>query len=380
MIGLLIIFGASLLTSGFEMNQTKGSLYQTFMDAQMESGRLLLNYTLTPPQELINTLCMSGDKIRSVHLTMETQSGDSNIFYAITNTLRHYVEVMDLPWIRQQPLNCPAKYRFDIEDLHHLIDSSTILRHPPGGLVMNTTDQLLLQNFTIDTPIPKFTHSSRGKRGLIDVGGKALQLLFGTATQQDMDSLEGKINDKFTTLAKITSQVSFSAKKLHRRLSSVDRILHDLVSIEWNLVHKIKVIEILNTINKMDNFLTEIQLHSSYVLTIITLSTLGKIHPELIPYPAFLHLVTECAQHFRLQPILPVTPDTFPRYLSFAQVHKNVAPFNVLISIPFSDGSSSLLIILSPSLLWSVKAIDTSLRRMNTYYSSKNHLIMFSTP
>ena len=155
-----------------------------------------------------------------------------------------------------------------------------------------------------------------------------------------MDSLEEKINDKFTTLAKITSQVSFSAKKLHRRLSSVDRILHDLVNIERNHVHKIKVIEVLNTINKVDNFLTEIQLHSSYVLTIITLSTLGKIHPELIPYPAFLHLVTECAQHFRLQPILPVTPDTFPRYLSFAQVHKNIAPFNVLISIPFSDGSS----------------------------------------
>ena len=86
MIGLLIIFGASLLTSGFEMNQTKGSLYQTFMDAQMESGRLLLNYTLTPPRELINTLCMSGDKLRSVHLTMETQSGDSNIFYILYST------------------------------------------------------------------------------------------------------------------------------------------------------------------------------------------------------------------------------------------------------------------------------------------------------
>ena len=177
-------------------------------------------------------------------------------------------------------------------------------------------------------------------RGLIDVDGRALQLLFGTATQQDMDSLEGKINYKFATLKKITSQVSFSAKKFHRRLSSVDRILHDLVTIERNHVHKIKVLEVLQTVNKLDNFLTEVQLHSRYVLTIITLSTLGKIHPQLILYPAFSYLVPECAQHFRLQPILPVIPDTFPCYLSFPQVHKNVETFNVLISIPFSDGSS----------------------------------------
>ena len=111
--------------------------------------------------------------------------------------------------------------------------------------------------------------------------GKALQLLFGTATEQDMDSLEGKINEKFSTLTKITSQVSFSAMKLHRRLLSVDRILSDLVTTERNHIHKIKVLEVLTTINKIDNFLIEVQFYSSYVLTIMTLSTLGKIHPEL---------------------------------------------------------------------------------------------------
>ena len=203
-------------------------------------------------------------------------------------------------------------------------------------------------------------------RGLIDVDGRALQLLFGTATQQDMDSLEGKINYKFATLKKITSQVSFSAKKLNRRLSSVDRILHDLVTIEQKHVYKMKVLEVLQTVNKLNNFLTEVQLHSSYVLTIITLSTLGKIHPQLILYPAFSYLVPECAQHFRLQPILPVIPDTFPCYLSFAQVHKNVEPFNVLISTPFSDGSS--LTASFPSLLWSVEAIDMFLTQRTTYY------------
>ena len=109
------------------------------------------------------------------------------------------------------------------------------------------------------------------------------------------------------------------------------------------------------------------------------MSALGKIHPELIPYPAFLHLVTECAQHFRHKPILPVTPETFPHYLSFAQVHKNIEPFNVLISIPFSDGSSLTAYNFIPFLLWSVKAIDMSLRQTITYYSFKNHLIMFST-
>ena len=130
MIGLLLILGAFLLTSGLEMNQTKGSLYQTFTGAQMVSGRLLLNYTLTPPRDLIHALCMCGDKLRNIHLTMEMQGGENNIFYAITNTLRQFVEVMDLPWISQLPLNCPAKYGFSIEDLQQLIDSSTILRHP----------------------------------------------------------------------------------------------------------------------------------------------------------------------------------------------------------------------------------------------------------
>ena len=133
MIKLLIIVEASLLTSGFEMNQTKGSLYQTFTGAQIVSGRLLLKYTLTPPRELLHTLCLCRDKLKSIHLTMETQSGDSHIFYAITNTLRHFVEIMDLPWISHLPLNCPAKYRFSIADLQQLIDNSTISNIPPAS-------------------------------------------------------------------------------------------------------------------------------------------------------------------------------------------------------------------------------------------------------
>ena len=306
------------------LNTTKGAFYSTSSNVQLTKGVLLLNYTLLPPVELLSTLCKTGLKLEHIYVTIEEIKGDSSLILAISHTLHHFIDTFQLPWLESAPNYCKtSKYKFDINNLHSVLQSSSFGPGNPSTSGNHTTHML----------------SKRRRRGLINLGGSALKLVFGTATESDLQDLSKNIDNKFKTLRQITSKVLFSALKINKRLNTLDGVLHELSKLALRNNHNYKLLEVLNMINKIDLFLSETSIHSAIVNTMMSLITLNSIHHDLLPMSAFKHLVSEVSSHFRLQPIMVINKTTYSDYLNFCSISRGQGRYNLLINIPFSDGS-----------------------------------------
>ena len=315
------------LTTGLKiptLNTTKGAIYSTSSNVQLIKGVLLLNYTLLPPIELLSTFCKTGLKLEHIYVAIEDTKSDSSLILAISHTLHHFIDTFQLPWLESATNYCKtSKYKFNISTLYSVLQSSSFGSDNP----FNSSNYT--RNMTL----------KRGRRGLIDLGGSALKLIFGTATENDLNDLSANIDKKFKSMKQVTSKVLFSAQKLNKRLNTLDGVLHELSNLALRNDHNYKTLELLNIINNIDLFLSETSIHSAIVHTMMSLSTLNSIHHDLLPITAFKHLISEVSAYFRLQPIMIINETTYSDYLNFCSITRGQSRYNLLISIPFSDGS-----------------------------------------
>ena len=230
-----------------------------------------------------------------------------------------------------------AKFLCTVDDLM----KDVILKNVAGKIkqeVLSTVDQILftgdlLKSSTWMSHLKVNCSNVRNKRGLFNLGGDALRLLFNTATLDDVSLVE--------------SQLDFLKHSLKDTFTNIEKSVSTLYTILKNTTSKIESRIIENELRGILNSLHIILNHIHICDTIMSLSNNNIIHKSLIREETFFKAITEAVFALKLEPILPLSTEFFREYVNLCNIKMDDAPYITTIEVPLSnkvDYMSTLLV------------------------------------
>ena len=178
--------------------------------------------------------------------------------------------------------------------------------------------------------------TKRKKRGFLDIGGKLLQVVFGVATNDDVNSVINNFNNMSERILTSEQNIEVTTTVLRNSMLKLTDMLKSANSLTKSSLSairtKMQISERLNIIENAINVANIILLHFNALITEVRQGHVEKIFNE----NTLIHFMIEGRYKFPNAKFpIKITNATVFEANSFLVVRKTKLPYKFLIKIPF---------------------------------------------
>ncbi|KAL7630528.1 UNVERIFIED_CONTAM: hypothetical protein RMT77_019281 [Armadillidium vulgare] len=194
----------------------------------------------------------------------------------------------------------------------------------------------------LNDPWIKSAHHSKSRRGLIDVGGQFLKVLFGTAIDSDVKTLQHQIEVLSEHSNNIDSLFIKFRNQLRDNTDSLDKLSRSVSELQNSTQHLQLAFSFLNCITllnsyfvSVNNYVVNINNIKSILLDAYQLSHRKTTSYNLYTFDSLLPYISENSKVTKSSPLLPFTVENFYNFLSASWTIPDYSSYHIITIIPF---------------------------------------------
>src|SRR5215469_2591624 len=188
------------------------------------------------------------------------------------------------------------------------------------------------------------TPNHKVKRGLLDIGGKLLNSLFGVATDTDLNKLNKEIellSDNFSNNGKVFSHFRDQLHANNIALNTAFQNIKTMVLTQNYIINSIKLNELLALQNSalaiMDSYINDINLVKQKVEFTIEAAIDHKTSSALYTFALLKHILSDTITQLKTDSVVPITVENFHDLLYYSWTMLTVYPYTVMTIFPFTN-------------------------------------------
>ena len=228
--------------------------------------------------------------------------------------------------------------RENLRDLNRLklttVDQKLIIDNIQSQL--NHSDEMIREAYSW---FPRKQLNNRNKRGLVNLIGKGLNVLFGTATEDEVLDLRDKIadieeirrkNDRLIEDIYSTSKVQLD--KINEIINDTNSLKLETIKVKSTVKINAQLTYVSHIVNRITLSLYELISKVQETFEAIVLALNGVVTPGLLSYSELLVVLNQAYTSFNLKPLF----DQEDLFLYFSYITVQFAPSTIILHIPMA--------------------------------------------